>query len=89
MSQRFCVCGKSISIKRQLCGECLEIYGDDPEEWPAWLKWQTSDIQREVDYERRHDEFWLDDEDEPQADFTEPLRGCRTETHLYQDRTNY
>lgn len=89
MNQRYCVCGKAISIRRQLCGECLEIYGNQPCDWPEWLKWQIGDIQREVDCERRHDEFWLDDEDELQPDFAEPLRGCRTETHLYQDRERY
>lgn len=89
MRKKYCVCGKEISLKRQLCGECLDIYGADSREWPAWLRWQISDIQREIDYERRHDEFWLDDEDELPADFAEPLRGCRTETHLYEDRNKY
>jgi hypothetical protein len=85
MSQRFCVCGKSIFLRRQLCGECLEIYGDDPDDWPEWLCWSLSDIQKDIDWERRHDEYWLDDEAELQAEFAEVLRGCRTETHLYQD----
>lgn len=89
MTQRYCVCGKPISMKRQLCADCLEIYGDEPEEWPEWLRWQVNDIQRDINYERRHDEFWLDDEDELQVDFAEPLRGCRTESHLYKDRERH
>jgi len=86
MCKRYCVCGRAIPFKRQLCGECLEIYGDDLKEWPEWLRWQVSDIQREIDYERRHDDFWLDEEEELVPDYAEPLRGCRTETHLYEDR---
>lgn len=89
MCQRYCVCGKTLSMNRQLCGDCLEVYGVDPEEWPEWLRWQINDIQRDINYERRHDEFWLDDEDELQADFSESLRGCRTEPHVFQDRSDY
>ena len=59
MCKRYCVCGRAIPFKRQLCGECLEIYGDDLKEWPEWLRWQVSDIQREIDYERRHDELTI------------------------------
>lgn len=87
--QRYCVCGKQINLNRQLCGECLEIYGSVPSKWPEWLRWQIGDIQRDIDYERRHDEFWLDEEDELVPDFAEPLRGCRTETHLYQERDQH
>jgi hypothetical protein len=86
MRQRNCVCGKLISLNRQLCGECLEVYGTNQSEWPEWLRWQVNDIQRDINYERRHDEFWLDDEDELRPDFAEPLHGCRIETHLHEDR---
>ena len=53
------------------------------------MRWQIGDIQRDIDYERRHDEFWLDDEEKLVPDFAEPLRGCRTKTHLYQEREQH
>lgn len=56
---RTCVCGKSISLRRQLCGECLEIYGNDKNEWPEWLRWMVNDTQRIIDTERRHDELTI------------------------------
>lgn len=89
MRQRVCVCGKLISLNHQLCGECLEVYGANPRGWPEWLRWQVSDIQRDIDYERRHDEYWLDDESEIEPDYAAPLRGCRTEAHLYEDRDKH
>ena len=56
---RKCVCGKSISLRRQLCGECLETYGSDKDKWPEWLKWLVNDNQRRINYERRHDELTI------------------------------
>ncbi|HNZ15572.1 MAG TPA: hypothetical protein PKI51_06170 [Anaerolineaceae bacterium] len=56
---RECVCGKPISIKRQLCGECLESYGSDKNKWPEWLKWAVNDTQRVINAERRHDEITI------------------------------
>ena len=89
-----CVCGIEISANRSLCCECAETYGTNPTEWPEWLRWQVSDIQREWDYERNNDSLSID-EIEPNGrggyrakrDFA--LRGCRNETHLYQDRNQH
>ena len=61
--QRYCVCGMPIPMDWTLCPECLEVYGDDVEEWPEWLRWLTADIQRELDWDRNHDELPLPDDD--------------------------
>lgn len=54
---KHCACGKLISNERYLCKECGDIYGYKVEEWPEWLRWVISDIQRVWDAERTHDEF--------------------------------
>ena len=86
-----CVCGAEIRNNRSLCRECADIYGYDESEWPEWLRWYVNDVQRELNDERNNQHLSLDDI-EPTAqggyrakrDFA--LRGCRTETHLYEDR---
>jgi len=89
--ERYCICGKPIQNNRRLCKECGEIYGYNPNDWPEWLRWLVSDMQRSIDQERNHVEVPLDDI-EPngcggyRAKRVFALRGCRTETHLYQDK---
>ena len=85
--ERYCVCGKEIRPNRCLCKECGGIYGYVRSEWPEWLRWMVSDMQRSVDQERLHEELSLEDEIEPnghggyRAKREFALRGCRTETH--------
>ena len=92
--ERFCPCGKQIRVDRRLCGECAEIYGTDPKEWPEWLRWQVNDIQRELDCERNNEQLSLESI-EPngrggyRAKREFALRGCRNETHLYQEREQH
>ena len=59
---RRCVCGEHIPYSWSVCKECLEIYGADRDAWPAWLLFAVSDEQREIDYNRRHDEVAYNDE---------------------------
>ena len=86
-----CVCGAIIPNGRSLCRECAEIYGTNPGEWPEWLRWAVSDIQRVHIEDLKHAHLRLEDIEpdgsggyRAKRDFA--LRGCRTETHLYQDR---
>jgi len=89
-----CVCGAEIRNGRSLCRECAEIYGTDSSEWPEWLKWSVSDIQRSHIADLTHNHMRLD-EIEPngrggyRAKREATLRGCRTETHLYQEREQH
>ena len=83
--ERLCPCGKKIPAKWRLCRECVEIYGTAPSEWPEWLRWMVSDIQREIDYERNRIYVGLEEALKPV--FT--LRGCRTKTHLHEEQDNY
>lgn len=92
--ERYCVCGKSIQNNRRLCKECGEIYGYIPSEWPEWLRWLVNDMQRSLDQERNHNTLGLEEVESnghggyrAKQDFV--LRGCRTETHLYEDRHNH
>ena len=92
--ERLCPCGKAVLPNRRICKECGSIYGFDSSEWPEWLRWQVSDIQRELDFDSKHNYQGLDDIEpngrggyRAKRDFT--LRGCRTETHLYQDRNQH
>ena len=89
-----CVCGSSIANNRTLCKECAEIYGIDPDEWPEWLRWKFNDLRREHIADLTHNHMRLDEIESngrggyrAKRDFT--LRGCRTETHLYQDRKQH
>ena len=91
---RHCPCGNCVSTKHSICLECARIYGSTPDTWPEWLKWAVNDINRTEINDRRHESISLDDI-EPnscgsyQAEPNFVLRGCRTETHLFQDRANY
>ena len=91
---RRCVCGKPILPNRRICRECGEIYGFSSSEWPEWLRLTVNDITREEMEYRRHDHLQLD-EIEPngrggyRAKREATLRGCRTETHLYQEREQH
>ena len=92
---KLCACGTEIKNNRSLCLECGEIYGYDPKDWPEWLRWLVSDIQREHMDDLVHKHLSYEDEIEPNGnggyrpkrEFT--LRGCRTETHLYEERGKY
>lgn len=92
--ERLCPCGKHVLPNRRLCKECAEIYGCDSAEWPEWLRWQVSDIQRELDFDMKHNHLQLD-EIEPngrggyRAKREFALRGCGNETHLYQERDQH
>ena len=89
---RYCPCGNPVGTRYSLCKECASIYGYVPDAWPEWLRWLVSDINRVSIQERRHIHLSLDDEIESngragyrsKSEFA--LRGCRTETHLYEDR---
>ena len=59
---RRCVCGQAVPNNWSLCKGCLGIYGADPDSWPAWLVFGVSDIKREWNRDRRHDEFAYNDE---------------------------
>jgi hypothetical protein len=85
--ERYCPCGKQIRVDRRLCKECADIYGIDKQEWPEWLSWMVSDIQRELDFDRNHEYSNLD-EIEPngrggyRAKPVFTLRGCRELSHV-------
>ena len=89
-----CVCGAEILDNRSLCRECAEIYGYIPSEWPEWLRWSVSDLQRVHIEDLKHAHLRLEDI-EPngsggyRAKREVALRGCRTETHLYEERGNH
>ena len=59
---RHCACGARIPHNWSICKDCLEIYGADRDAWPAWLSFAVSDTQREIDYNRTHDDLEYDDE---------------------------
>jgi len=92
---RYCPCGNPVGTRYSLCRECANIYGYVPAAWPEWLRWMVNDINRVSIQERRHVHLSIDDEIEPngragyrpKSEFV--LRGCRTETHLYEDREKY
>ena len=86
--ERLCPCGKHVLPNRRLCKECAEIYGCDSAEWPEWLRWQVSDIQRELDFDMKHNHFQLDEIESNgrggyRAKREFALRGCRNETHIH------
>jgi hypothetical protein len=92
--QRYCICGKPISNNRRLCKECGDNYGYNPDNWPEWLRWLVNDMQRSIDQERNHTELSLDEIESDgdgiyRAKRAFALRGCRTETHLYEDRDKH
>ena len=57
MQKRRCVCGAEIPWKHSLCADCLRQYGRDRKDWPEWLLYLVREIQREVDYDRGHDDW--------------------------------
>ncbi len=48
MRIKSCVCGVRIQVDWTLCPECLKEYGPDKTEWPAWVRFMATDIQREL-----------------------------------------
>ena len=87
--ERMCPCGKQVLPNRRLCQECGDIYGFNSAEWPEWLRFLVSDTQRQLDFDLKHNHLRLDDIEpngsggyRPKREFA--LRGCRTETHLYE-----
>ena len=91
---RYCPCGKQVYSNRGICKECGSIYGFTRSEWPEWLKMMVNDLGREDLFELRHEHLSYD-EIEPngrggyRAKREFALRGCRTETHLYEDRAKH
>jgi len=57
---RYCPCGARIAWNRSLCRDCIREYGYDKERWPAWLRFYVADMQREIDYERNHDDLAIE-----------------------------
>lgn len=93
---RHCVCGKPVWHRYSLCRECGKIYGFDVQEWPEWLRGYVNDVNREELEYRRHETDYLRMDEivpngrggyRPKREFA--LRGCRTETHLYQERDQH
>ena len=91
---RKCPCGKPILPNRRICKECGDIYGFDSSEWPEWLRMLVNDITREEMDFQRHDHLQLDEIESNgrggyRAKREFALRGCRTETHLYENRSQH
>jgi hypothetical protein len=92
---RFCPCGKAISNKRWLCAGCGSIYGYTAADWPDWLRLIVNDNNREELAFKRHETLDYETDIEPngrggyRAKPVFALRGCRTETHLYQERDQH
>jgi len=89
-----CVCGVEIADNRTLCKECAEVYGINPHEWPEWFRWKFNDLRREHVSNISHNHLRLDDIEPNGSGGYRPkrevaLRGCRTETHLYEERGNH
>ncbi len=89
-----CVCGVEIADNRTICKECAETYGINSSEWPEWFRWTFNDLRREHLSSISHDSLRLDDIEpngngryRPKRELS--LRGCRIETHLYEDRNKY
>jgi len=84
---RNCVCGKQIPHNRQLCASCILEYGDNQANWTDWLiDWMQS-YQKELDAEKRYHHLSIDvNEGIVEAKPQFKLNGCRTETHIYEDR---
>lgn len=91
---RQCPCGNQVAPNRRICQECGEIYGYQMSEWPVWLRMMVNDITREEMDNSRHNHLRIDEiELNGRGGYREKrefaLRGCRTETHLYEDRNKY
>jgi len=90
MLKRNCVCGKPIPHNQQLCASCLSYYGVNAGGWPLWLTEWLKNYQAELDSERNHQHLAIEVDGtirKPARPFK--LNGCRTETHLYEDRENH
>lgn len=89
-----CVCGNGIRSERWLCDSCAALYGLDKSQWPNWLNDWMRSYRSEHNYESYHRDVSLDayedalECEKPVKPITK-LNGCRTETHLYQDRNNH
>ena len=87
---RNCVCGKQIPHNRQLCARCVEEYGSDSAKWPAWLTDWMCSYQKELNSERDYHHLSIDvDDGVVIANPPFKLKGCREESHLYEDRINH
>jgi len=87
---RNCVCGKQIPHNRQLCASCIIEYGSDQTKWDEWLKDWMRGYQTELNCERDYLHLSIDvNEGIVEAKPQFKLNGCRTETHLYEDRNKY
>ena len=87
---RNCVCGKPIPHNRQLCASCILEYGSDSSKWDEWLKDWMQSYQAELNRERDYLHLSIDvNEGIVQAAPQFKLNGCRTETHLYEEREKY
>ena len=91
---RYCPCGKNVLPNRGICQECGEVYGFNRSEWPEWLRLIVNDITREEMSYQRHEHISYDEIESNgrggyRAKREFALRGCREETHLYEDRNNH
>jgi len=87
---RNCVCGKQIPHNRQLCASCVIEYGSDSSKWDEWLKDWMQNYQAELNRERDYLHLSIDvNEGIVQASPQFKLNGCRTETHLYENRSQH
>ena len=87
---RNCVCGKPIPHNRQLCASCILEYGSDSSKWDEWLKDWMQSYQAELNRERDYLHLSIDvNEGIVQASPQFKLNGCRTETHLHQEREQH
>ena len=57
-----CVCGGDIPLTWSLCADCLEIYKGNRMEWPRWLLFHVNDLNREMWWDRAHDDISYNDE---------------------------
>lgn len=62
MKAKYCVCGCAIQYKRDLCFDCVKLYGTDKSQWPEWVAFLVKDNQDEWNRERYHDELEYYDE---------------------------
>lgn len=87
---RNCVCGKPIPHNRQLCASCISKYGGDSSKWDEWLKDWMHSYQAELNRERDYLHLSIDvNEGVVEAKPQFKLNGCRTNTHLYEERNKY
>ena len=91
---RHCPCGKEVFSNRGICKECGSIYGFTRSAWPEWLRTLVNDLGREDLEDLRHETLRLEDIEpngnggyRPKREVA--LRGCRTETHLYEEREKH